>query len=210
LAVAHLTNASNLTQQAGRFFAKYTAQKSVQLAPQFMRGVLCFKTYGCIFWMDLRTKDLLDQFVEHYQKMLTRFRPCKPGGEYLEQNLITHLCHTFLKFNQSASAFTEVPLQASDGKWKLRFDALLLIEDEAYVVEAKKSSSFPNLCRELNSDVKKLKDSKLRYSLDQMAKGPNRDFINPSKVSVLLVADHWAKTKSAYNKLSNLEKNFGG
>jgi hypothetical protein len=35
----HLTNASNLTPQAGRFFAKLTAQKSVQLAPRFMRSV---------------------------------------------------------------------------------------------------------------------------------------------------------------------------
>ena len=34
-----LTNASNLTPQAGRFFAKHTAQKSVQLAPLFMRSV---------------------------------------------------------------------------------------------------------------------------------------------------------------------------
>jgi hypothetical protein len=33
------TNASNLTPQAGRFFAKHTAQKSVQLAPLFMRSV---------------------------------------------------------------------------------------------------------------------------------------------------------------------------
>jgi|TARA_B110000211_G_scaffold129858_1_gene149201 hypothetical protein len=35
----YLTNASNLTPQAGRFFAKPTAQKSVQLAPLFMRSV---------------------------------------------------------------------------------------------------------------------------------------------------------------------------
>jgi hypothetical protein len=34
-----LTNASNLTPQAGRFFAKHTAQKSVQLAPLFMRAL---------------------------------------------------------------------------------------------------------------------------------------------------------------------------
>ena len=159
--------------------------------------------------MDSVTEDLLNRFVVHYQKMLTRFKPCKPGGEYLEQNLITHLCHTFLMSDQSAVAFTEVPLQANDGKWKLRFDALLLSDDEAYVVEAKKSSSFPNLCRELNSDVNKLKNANLRFSLDQMTKGPNRSFKEISKVSVLLVADHWAKTKAAYNKLSNLKEHFG-
>jgi hypothetical protein len=34
-----LTSALNLTPQAGRFFAKHTAQKSVQLAPLFMRAL---------------------------------------------------------------------------------------------------------------------------------------------------------------------------
>jgi hypothetical protein len=36
-----ITNASNLTPQADRFFAKHKAQKSVQLAPLFMRSVMC-------------------------------------------------------------------------------------------------------------------------------------------------------------------------
>jgi len=35
-----ITNASNLTPQAGRFFAKHTAQKSVQLATLFMQSVM--------------------------------------------------------------------------------------------------------------------------------------------------------------------------
>lgn len=35
----NLTNASNLIPQVGRFFAKHTAQKSVQHAPLFMRSV---------------------------------------------------------------------------------------------------------------------------------------------------------------------------
>ena len=37
----NITNASNLSPQVGWFFAKYTAQKSVQFTPLFMRSVIC-------------------------------------------------------------------------------------------------------------------------------------------------------------------------
>jgi hypothetical protein len=36
----HITSASNLTPQVVRFFAKTKAQKSVQLAPHFMRALI--------------------------------------------------------------------------------------------------------------------------------------------------------------------------
>ncbi|MFT4940549.1 MAG: hypothetical protein ACI88A_003606 [Paraglaciecola sp.] len=66
--IASLTNASNLTPQAGRFFAKQTAQKSVQLAPLFMRSVSrqrqMLNPGPGLKWHELHTTDSLEKAME--------------------------------------------------------------------------------------------------------------------------------------------------
>lgn len=129
-----------------------------------------------------------------YQKMLNTFRPCRPGGEFLEQNLITLFCHEFLNyFGSKACAYTEIPFMGDSDSdaWQARLDGFLVESENGYVLEAKGSLSADSLFSAISSDVKRINSRSLGRSLSEMFRG-NRE---PRRIYGLVIADCWRNEK---------------
>lgn len=129
-----------------------------------------------------------------YQRVLDRFRPCRPGGEFLEQNLITLFCHEFLNyFGSKACAYTEIPFMGGAGGngWQARLDGFLIEGENGYVLEAKGSLSADSLFSAINADVNRINSRNLGKSLSEMFRG------NPEPMNMygLVIADCWRHEK---------------
>ena len=144
--------------------------------------------------MDQQLVALLQNTATTYARMLKKFRPCKPGGEFLEQNLVTLLSHEFLMMNREGIAFTEVPFLSSidSEHWKARIDAYLATDEMGYLVEAKGSQNWQSMCEAIEVDLKRLSSPELRMSFDKMATGGSRDFSLPPNMTGVIIADCWS------------------
>ncbi len=164
--------------------------------------------------MDNHIENLIQSLVETYSRMLEKFRPCKPGGEFLEQNLITLLVHEFLKANPDGIAFTEIPFLNTDdsGYWSSRLDCYLATDDEAILVEAKGSKSRNDLFQAIEDDLIRMKSQQMKDSFIQMAKaGGGRNCTIPTKVKGLVIADCWGRENATCETASSWKnKSFDG
>jgi len=145
---------------------------------------------------------------QRYIKMLEKFKPCRVGKEYLEQNLITLIASEFLAQNpKNGIAYTEIPFMNKSGHWRNRLDCFLANENAAFFLEAKKSDSFPALCRKLDSDLSRIQEGNLQDSFMNMAKDKDKDrnYEFPENVSAVVVSDFWAKSKDAHKKWESLD-----
>ena len=114
----YLTNASNLTPQAGRFFAKHTAQKSVQLATQFMRALSQSIRLGDC--METRSTHLIE--LAKYPVLVLSIVLALIILKYsldLEFGMITEVSTDGLKFSKKSNkaaleAITELELKLND------------------------------------------------------------------------------------------------
>lgn len=147
---------------------------------------------------------LLKNTATTYARMLKKFRPCKPGGEFLEQNLVTLLSHEFLMMHRDGIAFTEVPFisYVEQEHWTSRIDAYLATDATGYLVEAKGSLNWQSLCEAIEMDLKRLSSSELRKSFDKMATGGGRCFSLPDTMTGVIIADCWSSA-AAKNWLDN-------
>jgi hypothetical protein len=143
--------------------------------------------------MDSTIDLLIRNTVANYSKMLSQFRPCRPGSEFLEQNLITLLSHEFLKLNPDGIAYSEVPFITpnGNGQWGSRLDAYLANEIEGLLVEAKGSQSKDELFQLIENDLERITSSELKDSFVQMATKGDRSYEIPNKVTGLVIADCW-------------------
>ena len=145
--------------------------------------------------MDSTVDTLIKNTVENYSRMLSNFRPCKPGSEFLEQNLITLLSHEFLKQNPTGIAYSELPFITpdGDGQWGSQLDAYLANNAEGFLVEAKGSQSKDELFKLIEKDLKRISSNALKNSFGEMATSGDRDrcYSIPSKISGLIIADCW-------------------
>lgn len=124
--------------------------------------------------------------------MLQIFRPCKPGSEFLEQNLITIFSHEFLnKFGDSACVFSEIPFMGSknDNKWQARLDGFFIEGDNGYFLEAKGSNSKEKLFQSIDNDLKRIHSIELLESFNNMV--DQRRHVLPTKLYGLVIADSW-------------------
>jgi len=141
-----------------------------------------------------------------YESMLAKFRPCKPGSAFLEQNLITLLSHEFLSMFPDGIAFSEVPFQNKDSIWGYRIDGYLANDWVAYFVEAKGDLLIDDLMNGINGDLDRIHEKKLKESFAIMAnngldeKGrEDRTYHLPSSKKGIIIANTWdIKTKDAW------------
>lgn len=155
--------------------------------------------------MDPAIDLLINNTTASYSKMLGRFRPCRPGSEFLEQNLITLLSHEFLMLNPDGLAYSEIPFITpnGNGQWGSRLDAYLANDSEGLLVEAKGSQSKDELFQRIEHDLERIKSRELKDSFMTMAMTPkedrnyeipNREYRNytiPNKITGLIIADCW-------------------
>lgn len=143
---------------------------------------------------------------ERYINMLNKFKPCRAGKEYLEQNLITLIASEFLSQHPiNGIAYTEIPFMNESRQWRNRLDCFLANENSAYFLEAKKSDSFPALCKKLNDDLIRIQKENFKDSFLSMAKDKDRDYEFPESASGVVVSDFWSKSKDAHKKWDSLD-----
>ena len=139
-------------------------------------------------------ESLLKGTAQRYMRMLTRFRPCKPGGEFLEQNLITLFAHEFLSQFPDGVAYTEIPFMQDkeDGYWRSRLDGYFATEEFGIFLEAKGSLNSENLFKGIDDDLGRIKSTTLFRSFDIM----KRDGELPPKFFGVILADSWQKKQA--------------
>lgn len=143
--------------------------------------------------MDSNIDELINSTAENYSRMLKHLRPCKPGSEFLEQNLITLISHEFLKQNPEGIAFSELPFITPNGNddWSSRLDAYLATETEGFLVEGKGSQPKDFLFQLIENDLGRIYSKELKTSFTKMATAGERMYQVPKKVSGLIIADCW-------------------
>lgn len=161
--------------------------------------------------MDLEIQQLFINAALRYKGMLSKFRPCKPGSEFVEQNLITILCHEFLLLHDDGISYTELPFaNPNTKKWDLHLDAYLANEQVCYLVEAKGSLTAKDLFSSIQSDVVRIFSDNLQMSLQTMAQGDSdddRNYVFPCQSKGLIVANTWSK-QTAQHWLSDPDNLF--
>jgi hypothetical protein len=137
--------------------------------------------------------ELVEKCAGNYARMLKLFSPCKPGSEFLEQNIITLFAHEFLMKWPNGAAFSEVPFISDIEKdhWFSRLDSFLLNDEIGYAIEVKGSQSKDELFKLIEEDLIRLKSEELKISFHKMATGGVRDHHLPKKIIGLVLADFW-------------------
>lgn len=150
-------------------------------------------------------EELSRSSVDSYRAMLEKFRPCKPGSEFLEQNLITLFAHEYLKKFPDGAFFSEVPFRSDlKGKdWELRLDAFAFTSQTAYAIEAKGSKSKSKLFEEIGKDLKRLTSPALISSLREMFEA--REHILPNIIKGVVLADCWSESTAEIWRLKSSE-----
>lgn len=146
--------------------------------------------------MDNSVQEMAKRVATRYGKALSHFRPCKPGSELLEQNLITLLSHEFLAMysqDERCMAFSEIPFKsaANPNNWCNRLDGFLANSDVAYLVEAKSSKHKKYLIADIKADLDRIKSDVLKDSFAEMASTGGRAYKLPPSVRGLVIADFW-------------------
>lgn len=143
--------------------------------------------------MDELALTLAKNVAEHYGKMLTKFRPSKPGSEYLEQNLITLFGHQYLLARPEGAFFSEVPFENKNPEkgWSNRLDAFAFCGDMGYLIEAKGIGEDPANIAKVIADLDRLNSKGLHKSLDIMFE--QRNHSKPSQIKKIVLADCWSK-----------------
>ena len=136
--------------------------------------------------------------VDNYNRMLGAFRPCKPGGEFLEQNLITLFSHEFLKSFPDGLAFTEVPFQKGDNTgsdyWSARLDGYFATASFGVFLEAKGSSNGEQFFEAIEADLVRIQSEGLKKSFEEMA-ARGRGVL-PASLYGIVIADCWQKSQA--------------
>lgn len=140
-----------------------------------------------------RIQVVFENMGRTYQRMLKRFRPCKPGSEFLEQNLVTIFAHEFLiEFGDDACCYSEVPFaqglqNSKSAAWKEHLDGFLIQGNNGYLLEAKGALSTNELFKAISDDIERIYSHGLWESLEIMARGQSL----PSNIYGVIIADCW-------------------
>lgn len=162
--------------------------------------------------------------VEHYKKSMNVFRPCRPGGEVLEQNLVTAFLMGCLKKPTEAHWGLEVPfvddakakVHSSDKtrgndffeltsksildstkKWRNHLDGFIYANETLYLIEAKRDYPATEFLKQIKADYDRLNSKELALSFHSMLNRPDvysKPFGNIKQVKAVLLADTWRPT----------------
>jgi hypothetical protein len=150
--------------------------------------------------MDTQLKSIIENCANNYKRMLKSFRPCRPGGEFLEQNIITLVAHEFLQAFPDGFAFSEIPfvkdtknINKSSG-WPCRLDLFLYNSEIGYAIEVKGSKRRGEFFSAIEKDVERLISEELISSLESMATARGSEL--PKTIKGVILADCWYKDES--------------
>jgi hypothetical protein len=150
--------------------------------------------------MDRELELLVKGCANNYRRMLQSFRPCKPEGEFLEQNIVTLFAHEFLKKHPKGFSFSEIPfvnstdnISRSSG-WPYRLDLFLYNNEVGYAIEVKGSMGRADFFNAIEDDLQRLTSKELILSLKSMAAA--RDCNLPKIIKGVVLADCWYKDES--------------
>lgn len=172
--------------------------------------------------MDKFIADGFANLVKHYKKSMNVFRPCKPGGEVLEQNLVTAFLMGCLKKPTEAHWGLEVPfvgdakakVHSSDKtrgndsfildsesilskKWRNHLDGFIYTNETLYLIEAKRDYPATEFLRQIKADYDRLHSKELALSFHSMLNRPDiygESFGYIKQVKAVLLADTWRPT----------------
>lgn len=144
-------------------------------------------------------KNIVELTVKRYENMLINFRPTKPGGEYLEQNLITNFAIAFSHKFPNANIYTEIPfIGANSNHWNCRLDLYIDNGDTGYIIEVKGSQAKDSLFELIDEDIARIKSSELKQSFEKMSKKGKL----PDRIVGVVIADCWG----GKNKINNIQE----
>ncbi|RUO53471.1 hypothetical protein [Pseudidiomarina homiensis] len=135
-----------------------------------------------------------DKLCHDYKANMMRFRPCKPGGEMLEANLVFSFIMAFKELYPDAFWAVEVPFESTEtNSHNNHLDALIFIDGTLYLIEAKRDYATQDQLNLMRDDLARIESPRLATSLQKMI---HRDvYDNPlsevDKVIGVLLADTW-------------------
>ncbi|MGM0429136.1 MAG: hypothetical protein ACQEQ2_02395 [Pseudomonadota bacterium] len=160
--------------------------------------------------------------VEHYKSSMNVFRPCKPRGEVLEQNLVTAFLMGCLKKPTEAHWGLEVPFVGDakakvhssdktpgndsfilnsesilDEKWRNHLDGFIYANETLYFIEAKRDYPATEFLKQIKADYDRLHSKELALSFYSMLNRPDvyyKPFGHIKQVKAVLLADTWRPT----------------
>lgn len=144
-------------------------------------------------------EEVVSMTAKRYENMLAKFKPTKPDGEYLEQNLITNFAIAFTQKFPNANVYTEIPFKCYKKQWSCRLDLYIENGDIGYIIEAKGSQAKDTLFKLIEEDIKRIKSNELKESFIIMSK--QASFKLPKKIIGLVLADCWG----GINKTENIQ-----
>lgn len=147
--------------------------------------------------MTLQDPRLLKAFgklCQDYKANMMRFRPCKPGGEMLEANLVFSFIMAFKELYSNAFWAVEVPFEnTGTNSHNNHLDALIFIDGTLYLIEGKRDYATQDQLNLMRDDLGRIESMRLAQSLQGML---HRDvYDNPlsevNRVIGVLLADTW-------------------
>lgn len=147
--------------------------------------------------MNLQDPRLLEAFkmlCENYKANMMRFRPCKPGGEMLEANLVFSFIIAFKELYPDSVWAVEIPFEnAETNSHSNHLDALIYNDGTLYLIEAKRDYATKDQLDLIQKDLTRIKSVNLANSIKDML---SRDvYDNPlgevNEVIGVLLADTW-------------------
>lgn len=91
---------------------------------------------------DPRLLEAFDKLCQDYKANMMRFRPCKPGGEMLEANLVFSFIMGFKELYSDAFWAVEIPFESTaTNSHSNHLDALIFHDGTLYLIEAKRDES---------------------------------------------------------------------
>ena len=143
---------------------------------------------------DPRLLASFDKLSQQYKANMMRFRPCKPGGEMLEANLVFSFIMAFKECYPNAFWAVEIPFESKEtNSHSNHIDALIFIDGTLYLIEAKRDYATQDQLNLMRADLERIESTRLATSLHAMIH--RSVYENPlqgiNKVVGVLLADTW-------------------
>ncbi|MGS2721009.1 hypothetical protein [Paraglaciecola aestuariivivens] len=162
--------------------------------------------------MDEMVAEVFKIFHQEYATRMQTFRPCKPGGEIVESNLVHQFINAWLKKCPDALHALEVPFATKSDTpltpnsdiedvlntgWGNHLDGIVLANGTLYLIEAKRDYPPAQLIKRTKADFDRIHSLELAASLNIMffRQGVYTKPIEPIKeVKGIILADTWSLT----------------
>ncbi|WP_199611703.1 hypothetical protein [Flocculibacter collagenilyticus] len=144
-------------------------------------------------------KVIIEAFLKtcsSYERTMSQFRACKPGGEMSESNLVFTFLKSFSQLAPDAICAAELPFSLKEGlPWSSHLDGFIYFEETIYLIEAKRDYPAKIFFEKICNDLERIKLDRVAFCLKKML---NREGVysmpinNVKQVKGILLADTWS------------------